>query len=408
MATHLSTGSHRGRQIGQLLVGAILSLAVVDCGLRIIEGTPLWRVFPVVEPILGHPDSEIGFDSTPGAKGVWPIEHRSFVRINSLGLRDVERQRAKPAGSLRVGLLGDSMVEATQVSQEATFGTLAEGRLRAEGYNIELLNLAVAGPNPIRQLLRLEKRGYALNLDWVVANSSGASFVSGLLLDDSQNPAYADAGDGRLVRGYAFRQRLSQRYADYPLGHLFVALYQHSPLFRLLYLHMKKPWPELLGLPAAQATPRPVPAAATSACDAAMAMLEPHVGLWRDHRPARAWAATMQFLDDFAASTRSHGVQVLYAVRDIPVSPLDCPLADGRRAELLSAMAAEFARRGMRFVDWSDAVAENLQGRDMRQLHGFGVQRGQGHLNYDGHRVWATTLVNALRSELLGGAASAK
>jgi hypothetical protein len=44
----------------------------------------------------------------------------------------------------------------------------------------------------------------------------------------------------------------------------------------------------------------------------------------------------------------------------------------------------------------------------MRQLHGFGVQRGQGHLNYDGHRVWATTLVNALRSELLGGAASAK
>jgi hypothetical protein len=207
MAIHLSTRSHRARQISYLLLGALLSLVVVDCGLRIVEATPLWRVFPVVEPILGHPDREVGFDSTPGAKGVWPIEHRSFVRINSLGLRDVERQRAKPAGSLRVGLLGDSMVEATQVGQEATFGTLAERRLRAEGYNIELLNLAVAGPNPIRQLLRLEKRGYALNLDWVVAHSASASFVSGLLLDDSQNPAYVDAGDGRLVRGYAFRQR---------------------------------------------------------------------------------------------------------------------------------------------------------------------------------------------------------
>jgi hypothetical protein len=309
---------------------------------------------------------------------------------------------------MRVGLLGDSMVEATQVSQEATFGTLAERRLRAEGHNIELLNLAVAGPNPIRQLLRLEKRGYALNLDWVVANSSGESFVSGLLLDDSQNPAYVDAGDGRLVRGYTFRQRLSQRYADHPLGLLFVALYQHSPLFRLLYLHMKKPWPELLGLPAAQATPRPVPAVATSACDAAMTMLEPHIGLWRDHQPARAWAATAQFLDDFAASTKSHGVRVLYAVREIPLSPLGCPSADRRRSELLSAMAAEFTRRGMRFVDWSDSVAENLEGRDMRHLHGFGAQRGQGHLNYDGHRVWAATLVNALRSELLGRATRTK
>ena len=376
MATHLSTSSRRDFQISRLLIGALLSLAVVDCGLRLIEVTPLWRVLPVVEPILGHPDNDVGFDLTLGAKGIWPLEHRSQVRINSLGLRDIERQLAKPAGSLRVGLVGDSMVEATQVSQEATFGTLAEGKLRAEGHNIELINLALAGPNPMRQLLRLEKRGYALSLDWVVAHSASESFVSGLLLDDSQNPAYVDAGDGRLARGYGFRQRLSQRYADHPLGRLFVALYQNSPLFRMLYLHVKKPWPEFLGLPTAQAPPRST--LAVAACDAAMTMLEPHTSLWRDHRPAREWAATKQFLDDFAASTKAHGVQVLYAVRDIPLAPPGCPSVDQRRAELLSVTSAESTRRGMRFVDWSGAVAEGLGGRDLRQLHGFGAQKGDG------------------------------
>src|SRR5262249_49030164 len=143
---------------------------------------------------------------TPGAQGISVREHRARLRINSLGLRDVERSLVKPSGTIRVGLLGDSMVEAIQVSQEATFGTLAERKLRGEKFDVELINLALAGPSPIRQLLRLEKRGYQLDLDVVLANSASRSFFEGLLLDDSENPAYVDSGNGHLVRGYGFRQ----------------------------------------------------------------------------------------------------------------------------------------------------------------------------------------------------------
>src|SRR6202022_1411789 len=116
----------RGSYVGRLLLGGCLAWLLAECGLRLIEATPLWRILPVVEPILGQPDSQFGFDSTPGARGVWTRAHRSRVQINSLGLRDAERDPVKTPGTVRVGLLGDSTVEAVQVSQEATFASLAE------------------------------------------------------------------------------------------------------------------------------------------------------------------------------------------------------------------------------------------------------------------------------------------
>src|SRR6266436_2466777 len=133
--------SSRISPFGRFLFGGMLALLVVDFGLRLIEATPLWRILPVVQPILGQPDKDFGFESTPGARGIWTTEHRALLQLNSLGLRDVERDLAKPAGAFRIGLLGDSMVEAAQVSQQATFAAIAERRLRADGYNLELINL---------------------------------------------------------------------------------------------------------------------------------------------------------------------------------------------------------------------------------------------------------------------------
>src|SRR5262245_65638125 len=103
------------------------------------------------------------------------------------------------------------MVEGAQVGQQASFGAIAERQLRADGHNLELINLAIAGPSPIRQLWRLERRGYPLNLDLVIANSAASSFLSGKLLDDSENPAYVHTGNGQLAVGYGFRERSEER-----------------------------------------------------------------------------------------------------------------------------------------------------------------------------------------------------
>ena len=116
--------------------------------------------------------------------------------------------------------------------------------------------------------------------------------------------------------------------------------------------------------------------------------------------PELLWAATARFLDDLAQSARSHGVRVLYAVRDIPLPPADCAAASAR-ADLLVHMQREFTSRGIGLIDWSALVAEVAGGpANLPQLHGFGIHRGAGHLNYDGHRAWATALIDVLRREL--------
>jgi hypothetical protein len=397
--------------IAPAFVGVLLAALTVDTGLRLIEHTPLWRVLPVIEPILGQPDRDFGYGATPNAKGISVRENRAPVQINSLGLRDVERQRAKPVGTFRVGLLGDSMVEATQVSQPATFGALAEAKLQTKGHAVELINLAIAGPTPIRQLLRLEHRGYDMNLDLVMANSSAGSFIAGLLRDDSENPAYVDTGDGNLRRGYAFRERFSHRYAEHPLGRLFVALYQNSPLFRMVYLRAKEPWRDIFGLTTAQAarasgSNQPIPDDVPVNCVTTSATLDSHLALWRDHRPERDWKPLMFFLDDFAQSTEAHRVRVLYAIRDLPLTPRDCTSGESRREELVSIISSEFSRRGMRFVDWSATVAKTWGKRNLDLLRGFGIRRGAGHLNHEGHRIWAATLLDVLKPELPTAAAN--
>ena len=170
----------------------------------------------------------------------------------------------------------------------------------------------------------------------------------------------------------------------------------------------------LLGLPSAQsagqqsalAVPPPASEAARVACDNATAALEPMIDLWRDHRPELLWAATARFLDDLGQSARTRGVRVLYAIRDIPLPPPDCPAASAR-ASLLLAMDREFTSRGIRLINWSAAVAEVVGGpAEVPRLHGFGIHKGAGHLNYDGHRAWATALIGVLRRELPPRAAS--
>src|SRR6516225_7978868 len=94
-----------GASVPAFLGGILLALLVFDAGLRLVEATPLWWILPVIEPIPGQPDRDFGFDATPGAAGIWSKEHRSRIRVNSLGLRDVERDLVKPAGTVRVGLL---------------------------------------------------------------------------------------------------------------------------------------------------------------------------------------------------------------------------------------------------------------------------------------------------------------
>src|SRR5882762_5363970 len=83
-----------------LLCGGILiALLIAEIALR-VSG------FTYFDPYIV--DQDVGFGLRPNAEGWWQQEGRTYVKINSQGFRDREHSFAKPPGSLRIAVLGDS------------------------------------------------------------------------------------------------------------------------------------------------------------------------------------------------------------------------------------------------------------------------------------------------------------
>ena len=106
----------------------------------------------------------------PGFDG-W-IKSREFtsrVTINSLGLRGPERGYAKPAGTRRILVLGDSFTEAAQVAERDSTVSRLESALNARGTDrYEVLNAGIGGWGTGQQLVYLREEGYRYTPDLVV------------------------------------------------------------------------------------------------------------------------------------------------------------------------------------------------------------------------------------------------
>jgi lysophospholipase L1-like esterase len=128
---------------------------------------------PVVT--INAPDPELGWskrksDSTRKSTGEFDV---TFA-INSLGLRDDEDlTRAKPAGTRRVLVLGDSFVLGYTVDRHDHFVDLVETAFAADGGPepgaIQVLNGGTEGWSTDQELLWLRKEGFSFAPDVVVA-----------------------------------------------------------------------------------------------------------------------------------------------------------------------------------------------------------------------------------------------
>src|SRR4029450_12227081 len=98
-----------------ILVGLLLPLLLLEAAVRIfgpiLPGNYDTGAYLVRDEALGH-------FHVPGFDGwIKAPEFTTRVTINPLGLRDRRQSFAKPAGTFRGLLLGDSFVEAVQVQQ---------------------------------------------------------------------------------------------------------------------------------------------------------------------------------------------------------------------------------------------------------------------------------------------------
>jgi hypothetical protein len=89
---------------------------------------------------------------------------------NSLGMRDREYQKAKPANTYRIVLLGASNDMGTGVKDNQTYENLVEDNLNsrvpdARYSRYEILNLSVAADTILQRVLRLEEEGFEFQPD---------------------------------------------------------------------------------------------------------------------------------------------------------------------------------------------------------------------------------------------------
>ncbi|MFM7292335.1 MAG: SGNH/GDSL hydrolase family protein [Planctomycetia bacterium] len=130
-------------------------------------GVEMWKYAKSLK--LRDVDPEVGHRHRPNAQR---ILMGVDVRTNSLGLRDVERQRDKPAATYRILVLGDSITFGWGVAFEKTFCQLVESSLNTDppipGCRFEVLNAGVGNLNTAMEVAYLKHAGVHLQPDLVL------------------------------------------------------------------------------------------------------------------------------------------------------------------------------------------------------------------------------------------------
>ena len=359
-------------------------------------------------------DPVAGIGLRPGAKSWATNEGLAWSEINSHGFRDAERSLEKPPGAFRIAVLGDSITEARQVSQDAIFTRLMERDVsRCDALDVaavEVLNFAVPGFGPAHEYLTLEEKVWAFDPDMIVV-----VFYSGNDIFDAHpalrgeardESAYFHLRDGKLVLDASFRQ--TRRYQPWyraikdslsdALNSSVLALTLYETRLRLMSLSVRRSTPP--GGGEIDAVPDAIP--------------PDYRKRWFYGPPshpvfAEAWNVTEALLSAMLAETRAHGVPFLLIGmpsaeqlhpderlrarmrNDLGLDDLDYP---ERR------LAAWARRNEAAFLD----AGPPLRGHAVSEqvyLNGFSnTTLGTGHLNELGHQV-ASEVFSAKICEVL-------
>lgn len=134
-----------------LFISLLLVLSAIEVILRIF--TP--------QTIISRYDPLLGWSLIPNATGHNKTsEYDTVEHINAEGLRGPEYPYAKPAGTRRVVVLGDSFTEGYTVNAEDLFTTRLSGLLKGRNpYSVDVINMGVAGYNTDQELLVFNSQG---------------------------------------------------------------------------------------------------------------------------------------------------------------------------------------------------------------------------------------------------------
>lgn len=150
-------------KLALMLMGVLFGVGIAEIALRVAGYS---------YPEFYQLDLTRGYALRPGVEGWYRKEGEAYVRINTDGFRDREHSVAKPAGTFRIAVLGDSYPEALSVSETEAFWAVMERKLQEckafGGKRIEVLNFGVSGYGTAQQLLTLRERVWKYSPDLVL------------------------------------------------------------------------------------------------------------------------------------------------------------------------------------------------------------------------------------------------
>jgi lysophospholipase L1-like esterase len=98
-----------------------------------------------------------------------PDTGRTFIgRVNNHGWRDKDRAYANVNGAYRILVLGDSGTFGALVPSEGVYTAILEDRLRSDGYNAEVLNIAYGGWGTDQEVEALGQEGLSYDPSLVI------------------------------------------------------------------------------------------------------------------------------------------------------------------------------------------------------------------------------------------------
>ncbi len=374
-----------------------LKIVAILIGLLLpVGGTELWlRLSGFSYPLFFAADPVTGHMHRPNVEGWYREEGEAYIRMNSAGLRDREHAAAKPAGVVRILVLGDSYAEALQVPMEKTFWAVLEQGLNdcgAFGSNtVEVINLGVSGFGTAQELLALRTWGWAYRPDVILlAFLTANDFADNLKeLSPTSSPPrpYFTPKGTNLVLDQSFLSTATYKQKTGLLWTLFQELSDYSRLLQLLYLAKHR----LQQNPEGQATAAVIarPPVETGLDESVYG--EPTQQIWK-----AAWDITERLLrtihDEshskgvrFVLTTLSNGLQVFPDPKQRESMMQQSQIKDVFYPDTRLRRLAE--REEFEVITLAPALqqyAETYQ----KPLHGFeNARMGFGHWNEHGHRA---------------------
>lgn len=368
------------------------------------------RVANVSYPSFYQTDEHTGISLRPKSEGWYHNENKTYVRINSHGLRDFERGYAKPPDVLRIALLGNSFCEALQVPLEKTVSAELARRLNkcpaVEGKKVEVINFGVANFSTTEELLTLRHRVWKYSPDVVVLTFLTITDVLGNSFILKQNPSkpYFTRRDGALILNDSFRDSRIFRAKQTLPARINYWLLDRSRVFQLLYQVKNKSKERLRGNPdTLPDNARDVYRESDNpAWQEAWEVTEQLIATVRDEVVERSAKFLLVTLDNPIQVNPSRAIREKYMKR-IGVETLFYPdnrvKAFAERANIpvltLAPLLEQYAEQNQVFLHGFGEPAPSGSGNE------FSMALGRGHWNEAGHLIVAQLIANRICADIL-------